>query len=675
MSVEASAIRSRWDALRGREDCNLSLSKEAVAVYLSKSETDIVKERILETLLQLADLRIREKLYGVGKGSSGDLATCEGLETFLVPAVEEALPFSVFLNKCKDKSAFAETFTQDVNDLLDNWVEGRFSAAPYTDTDKIEAAMTAARTALFTPFNITEAAAMACRVTIHILTLKFQSDNEDEFNRAIGRHLADERLCAALTQAINFLVEAFQKSAEGGDIDTRIANAAWDNLPGSGWSWTANPPGTRPLAPMLFFTAAAVDAFAELDLYLMRPPFDKKITCDERIRRIYTDNEASLKQLQLCVDMARRWVQSAVLLTLTSGDGQHPETYPDRETPMEVIWDAPASKGVKPAAPPTLYYNTLYALQILLWSFGDRKDDGTEDEVAKSRINQAITLLVDKYQNTDGIRAALARVRHKFLLPGQGVFSKSDLEAGCVYEDAGFLPLMTRLLVLFVVYGVGDRNLLEPIVRNLYVELLQRRNRQIKENRGALWSTEQIEIFSTQRAIQSLTFYHAYAAGKELVDKGRGGGGGTGGGNFEFVNMTDRRIVLQIVDAGAQPAPAANAKEKAQVPAITDPRVQFKERLGDDLADYLAKIKWRPGPPSASEGASSLQAKAQELLEKVYVSGQTLEIPDPDVTGRLVDGLLELWKTPVKNKLPREEEFESLKKEYSQAIGSKTEHA
>jgi hypothetical protein len=669
--IKAAAVHQRWEELRTREDCDLSLAPEAVERYLKEKESEIVKQRILESLLQFAEYRIREGPYHSGNQGGGDLATCEGLETFLVPAVEEAYEFSKFLRKCPAADGFVAAFKDDLKGLLRNWTKEKpeFSGRPYTDTGRVKRFIEPASQQLYAPYSITETAAMACRVVIHLLTLKCSIRKEDLFNEMIGKDLDDDLLLKALANGIDFLVDAFQKTGSGSD-EEKIANTMWGDVHGSGWSWTKCPPGTPGLAPMLFFTAAAVDAFAELDLYLIRPARANEFKDSApRVQQFFQEKQQELRQLQLCVDMARRWVRTAVLPNLTRGTGQHQERYADK-TPMINV-DQPALKSFESdwkkagLAAPTLYYNNLYALQILLWSFGDRTDDGKSvDETAKSYINGAITLLVYNYDSLPFVKQALSKARHKFFLPGRGVFNCGDEEAACEYEDAGFLPLLTRLLVLFVVYGVGDRNLLEPIIRALYVELMQKRNR-METSCSALWSTEEVEVYSTQRAVQALTFYHAYAAGRERVEAGRGRS--MGDGAVVLRNRTGMQIVLELVQEGDSPV------TDPPPPPQPDPAAAFQARFGESFPKYTRQIPgFTPPPPPVGNDDENLQKQVEEFAESIFSDGRAGKLPQTATAERLLHTLAGLLSQPWDGKRLRQAEFETVRKEYSSLIAPTT---
>jgi hypothetical protein len=681
MPVNPAEIQKRWEQIRGLPECDLSLAPEAVREYLSEPESAIVKQRILETLIQFANYRVEKGNYHSGNEAAGDLATCEGLETFLVPAVEEAYRFSDFLRKYPSKDRFVEKFHEDLSGLLEKWSKEKpeFSGAPYADMGKVRNAVKPVQRKSFEPFNITETAAMACRIVVHILTLKQRSKDEEEFVQAIGKDFDDNRLLGALSNAVDFLVAAFQKSNTGASDGEKIANAKWGNSEGSGWSWTAGQPGgASGLAPLLFFTAAVVDAFAELDLYLIRPG-RANVFADSApaLQKFYQDKQKQLFLLQLGVDMARRWIQTEVLPNLTLGTGQHEEEYPDNSQtkivyaiqkesdPYRSDWE---QAGLKP---PVLYYNTLYALQILLWSFGDRSDDGKSvDDAAKSAINRALTLLVYNYDSIPVVKQVLGEVPHVFLLPGRGMFSASDKDSDCDYLDAGFLPLLTRLLVLFVVYGVGDRNLFEPILRDLYVELLQRRHRTEPEY-GALWSIDKIEVYSTQRAIQALTFYHAYAAGKELVDRrpgaenasGKGSVYGNTGAQSDVIvlrNKTGIPVFLELVGEAAE--------QIATTPPSGDLALLFKDKFTDDLGNYLNQRKLPTLIPSEWGPTKKLQDQIQDLLEDVFKAGCAGKLRETAVAGMLIDSLIGLYKEPEADKQRvRTIEFEFLKLLYERA--------
>ena len=653
MQIEPKTINDRWDRIRSKEECDLSLSPESVADYLSIPESQLVRARILESLTQFADYRIEKgEFVSTNPTKDGDMATCEGLETFLVPAVERALSFSKFLEhyeaKGGDKDGFVRAMTKDIKKLVKNWQAGIFSGEPYANIGKIQGNIEPVLKEQFKIINITESAALACRVLIHLLTLKLNRTDEDLFQEEIGKkeEMDEAKLFGALSKAIDFLVGAFQKG-EGASEDEQIVNATVATHIGSGWSWTDRPG----LPPMLFFTAAAVDAFAELDLYLIRTVLNREWVGDGlRLAVFHKENAEKLQHFQLCVDMARRWVQKAVLGSLIEGYGQYPERFPKGNDLLgEDLYYDQKPEGYEQYKedlarlkdlqyPPMVFYNSLYTLSILLWSWGDRSDDGEfVDDGAKNRINRAISQLVYNYSSIPVVKEILDRFQYVFSLPGKDIF-KAGGEKDRGYLDSAFLPLLTRLLVLFVVYGVGDRNMLEPVIRNLYVELLQSRHRDdIKYS--ALWSTKNIEVFSTQRAIQALTFYYAYASGKEIVAE-KGGSSG-----IVLRNRTGVPLILEaLFERGAempQPVPAATASVVNETPADPD-------RITDErFTDYCKAIPgWQMPGVSGSEAADRLQSKAKALGETIISEYKAGKTRDSGAARLILNSIVHIYSNP-----------------------------
>lgn len=673
--IKPAAIHQRWETLRDREDCDLSLGPEAVEKYLRVPESEIVRQRILESLVQFAEYRIREGPYHSGNEGVGDLAVCEGLETFLIPAVEEAYGFSEFLQQCPSADAFLATFKDDLKALLKNWAKDKpdFSGKPYTDPAQVRRAIPPTNQNLYAPFNITETAAFACRIIVHVLSLKYRPE-EARFSRTLGPDFADDRLLKALSNAIDFLVESFQKGS-GSSEEEKIVSATWDRSAGSGWSWTASPPGTPPLAPMLFFTSAAVDAFAEVELYLIRPA-RKNVFANVAplIQQFWQEKQTQLRCLQLCVDMARRWTRATVLPNLTRNVGQHQEMYPDQSELVYVREDAMSSyepqwKLAGLVMSPTVFYNNVYALQILLWSFADQTEDGSAvDTSGKSAILSAITLLVASYDRIPVVREVLGKFRHRFFLPGKKVFIVPDDQAKCEYLDAGFLPLLTRLLVLFVVYGVGDRNLLEPVIRDLYVELLQKRNRS-DENYSALWSTDEVEVYSTQRSIQALTFYHAYAKGKERAEARRGDGGGD---TLVLRNKTGMRVVLELVEEGGPELkkPDPPVAVIPEDPVSKDPAALFKTKFGTSFPGYAKNTPgFKPPPTPVGEEDATLAKQIDEFGTTVFGDAEAGRITDLAEAERVLRQLADLVSRPWDGKVLRVQEFSGVKRRYEGLIG------
>lgn len=645
MSLDAKAISERWTVIRDTGD--LSLSPNSVAASLRIKESVHVYTRILESLFQFANYRLEMKSFASSDPPTpGDMATCEGLEAFLIPAVEGVLPFSTFLEayagKGGDRHGFTTAITGDINGLLDKWEKGFFTGEPYANTKKLQTSIEPNYREQFKQINITESAALASRVLIHLLTLKLNRNNEAPFQKEIGDALDETKLFKCLKEAIDFLVRSFQKG-DGATEEEQIINAKVGTDVGSGWSWTDR----QGLPPMLFFTAAAVDAFAELDLYLIRPAVKRDWESKGlRLAVFYDENSEKLQHFQLCVDMSRRWVLKAVLLNLIDGfgmyrerlgasDGEYleyeksPQGYEHYKDDLD-RWELPH--------PPMVLYNSLYALLILLWSWGDRGETGDDvDEDAKSKINRATSQLVYNYSSIPVVKEVLDRIQYVFYLPGN-IFKKGEKEPlePRGYLDSAFLPLLTKLLVLFVNYGVGDRNMLEPVIRSLYVELLQSRYRGSIEY-SALWSKDGVEIFSSQRSIQALTFYYAYASGKELVESERGGGG------IILRNKTRGALVLEaFFDGEGEPRfEAAPAERPVEPPPDPD-------RITDEkFAEYCKKTPgWQVPGLNENQAADVLQSQTKSLGDTILSDYKAGKIVDSKAARLVLDELVSIYAEP-----------------------------
>lgn len=671
MSAEAKAITERWKMIRKTGD--LSLSPESVAKYLRIKESALVRERIVESLVQLANYRLAETAFtSTEPATPGDMATSEGLEAFLVPAVEGALPFSQFLkdyaDRKGDKDAFVSAIKSDLRGLLDKWEKGLFAGEPYANIKKLQASIEPLAKEQFKHINITESAALACRVLIHILTLKLNRDDEALFQLELGNEFKEERLFAALKEAIEFLVRSFQKG-EGATEEEQIVNAKVGAKAGSGWSWTDR----QGLPPMLFFTAAAVDAFAELDLYLIRVHLNRDWIDDDkgfRLAAFYKENAVALQHYQLGVDMARRWVKSVVLLDLIDGYGMHAEKLVTSDGVSEELdfnRKQPGYEHFKDdldrwglPQPPMVFYNSLYALLILLWSWGDRDDVAGQlvDEDSKNKINRAVAQLVYNYSNISVVKEVLDRFQYVFYLPGKDIFKKGEKESKepRSYIDSAFLPLLTRLLVLFVVYGVGDRNMLEPVIRGLYVDLLQNRHRGSIDY-SALWSKEGIEVFSTQRAIQALTFYYAYACGKEIADAQ------SGGGDIVMRNDTGRPIIM-VFEKQSHVVEVATAEPEAEEPSEPAPD---PDRITEaKFSKYCQKAPgWQVPGPNENQAADVLQSQTKALGDTVLADYKAGKVSDSKATRGILDALVDIYGSPESSdgKL-REDELSKVEERY-----------
>jgi hypothetical protein len=496
-----------------------------VADFLRIKESDLVRSKIQQTLTHLANLRLEKKFFENDKPAGpGDLVTCEGLETFLVPAVEGVLPFSEFIDSYDRKDEFCKAIREDLEGLISLWKDKIFPGKPYTNPEAIRRNIRNVLKGDFKKINIVESAALACRVLVHLITLGLNRTNESVFSKHFNDMVRMDVLGLPLKNAIQFLLDSFQK---GTDAKNPIGSARAGNASGSGWSWTDN----QGLPPMLFFTASAVDAFAELDLYLIRLGDSNQL--ENTVAKFFVDNRGMLEELQFCVDMSRRWVSTTVLYEISNGYGFFAETYSDG---TEFGFDS-APEGYKlyendlqkldrfVKYSPFVLYNNLYALLILLWSYGDWDDDGSNiNPETKAMIERAITQLVSNYRNLDVCNEILNQFEYTFWLTDKSspketnnqdkIFVDKKDERDLGYLDSGFKTLLTRLLVLYLAYGVGDRVILEPLVRDLYIDLLLDRYREGKEY-AYLWSKRFKEIFSTQRAIQALTFYTNYARGRD----------------------------------------------------------------------------------------------------------------------------------------------------------------
>jgi hypothetical protein len=676
--VSPDKVKERWNQIRRNPECELALDPESVAEYLKKPEHELVRERIQESLNQLAIYRVKTKSFqNTTPRGTGDLVTCEGLEAFLVPAVEGALAFGTFIKDFesfgKDKE-FIKAIRTDIENLIENWESGQFSGEPYSDENKIRQSLPPnTQDQLRGRINITEAAAMACRVLIHLLTLKLNPSEEElrtsGFRQHLGDKLNDDRMFSALGKAIDFVVHAFQKG-QGSTDEERIANSLSSGDSRSGWSWTDRPG----LPPMLFFSAAAVDAFAELDLYLIRKAEKRKDgkrvwetsgTDDQKkLLAFYDAHKTNLELYQLCVDMTRRWVRATALSNISAKLGEHTEPdvvyFIDDETKYKE-YERDLQRVADLKNKPLVFYNNLYALQILLWSWADWDEDGKQRDLeAKNKFNRALAQIVYNYDRIPVVKEVLTKFSNQFYLPGKG-FLVPEAEKKCTYLDAGFLPLLTRLLVLFVVYGVGDRNLLEPVIRGLYVELLQSRNRADPEY-SALWSGNEIEVFSTQRAIQALTFYFAYAQGKALVVPGGAPGAAANGDGVDrivFRNKTGQPLFLVAVSEEEvvvpPPPPPAPSPEPQSVPFTAKTLAEYSKQC---------KIPMPAQPGTLLEAERQLQVEANTLGNDIIASIEARAVRDIVAARLVLNGLGHIVAQPTLNGALRKPELLLLTQQY-----------
>ena len=675
MPVDTTAVKERWGKIRANPACDLALTPESVAEYLRKPEHELVQDRIRETLYQLARYRLETGSFRSEEPKApGDLATCEGLEAFLVPAVQGSLSLKQVLAGFRDdeqsKTAFLLALRTDIDVLLEHWTKekGHFSGQPYAK--EVELVKLIPPNLGVKKINVTEAAAMACRVLIHLLTLTCAPHGEgsEMFEDLLGKYLDEERMFRSLSNAIQFLVTAFQKG-NGQTEEERIANATFlrrptsGRQPGSGWSWT----DWEGMPPMLFFTAAAVDAFAELDLYLIRPAtaangnWANGSKGQQQLVAFYRENKTALDNYQLCVEMSRKWVQSSVLPVLSLGSGLYQEEGVEYKSSESIQSRSSELTSQDLDYSPVLFYNNLYGLQILLWSWADWNETGdAPQEDIKNSINRALTQLVSSYDGKQVVRDILKASPYEFYLPPGTEYlknGKKEAKEARLYFDFGFLPLLTRLLVLFVVYGVGDRNQLEPVIRDLYIRLLQSRNR-TNADLSALWSENKIEVFSTQRAMQALTFYYAYARGKELVNAGAGSAIAQklSGDAILLLNKTGRPLILE---AKGEEQPALNVVPEP-VPATPERRLPpFSAKT---FGSYLQQLGLTVDPTNQVDEGDFIYA-ATDLGNTIIgdlIAGRYDEL----AAVLILDALARVAAESSKTKTPRYSELELFKQQY-----------
>jgi hypothetical protein len=318
----------------------------------------------------------------------------------------------------------------------------------------------------------------------------------------------------------------------------------------------------------------------------------------------YTVNKEQLDLYEFCVDMARRWVINTALPFMYSGYGQYPEKLSDGSLLdfKKGEWNDDLKRIVGLEESPVVFYNNLYALLIFLWTWADQDETGEKENIrTKSRIQKALNQIVYNYTSIPVVKEILTKSRYIFTLPGS-VFQSGQNPS---YMDSAFLPMLTRTIVLFIDYGVGDRNLLEPLVRNLYVDLLQNQNKQ--QETLFLWSTNKVEIFSTQRAVQAFTFYCIYARGKEQMERASKGEPSEGGLILRNATGTSLIIEARLAEKPPQMAPAKKGVLQPSRPIIAT------EKFGD----YCKNITgWRLD--------SAIEDDQRVLVEKVLKKAQTI---------------------------------------------------
>lgn len=545
-TITRQEVEDRWIALR--DNFKNTLKIEEVAEFLGRSESDLTKQKVRMTLVELANYRLEKGTNGWvnedGTLASGDVVICEGLETFFVPAVEGTLSMQEFLESYSEKGQYLlKVIKDDIDNLLERWTKKGFEGMPYL---KGRPSRVLKSEFADIEINLVESACMAIRVILHYYTLIHRSkETEKRFSEFFEPHFRNQKksLEEVFSKALNVIIRAFQKGSDG-----KIGTAKTDGELGSGWSWCEH----SGLPPMLYFTQCAVDAFTELDIYLIRPHVIDQEDLPLVVKKLYTENEQLLKDYQFCVDMSRRWVLNKVIKGISQNYGFYYEesanieildTINDNDKMYQLSKELYAmedfervdKKSDKALSPfvitidskekelyaPFVEYNSLYALTIMLWSFGDKREDGEEDDPnLKAKIERALMQLIINYRDYPVIKKVLTDYPFLFTLPdvvnGEKIFSFNvQNEHQLKYEDSGYLTLLARILVLYGVYGVADHSVLDPIIQELYVDLLFAKNRR-DVNYPNLWSKNDVEVFSTFRAVQTLTFYYAYQRGKEI---------------------------------------------------------------------------------------------------------------------------------------------------------------
>jgi hypothetical protein len=165
---------------------------------------------------------------------------------------------------------------------------------------------------------------------------------------------------------------------------------------------------------------------------------------------------------------------------------------------------------------------------------------------------------------------------------------------------------------------------------------------------SALWSADAIQIFSTQRAIQALTFYSAYAAGKERAEHRSAGDGEAMGRVIVLRNSTGLPLILEATVEGDVARPA---------PEPTRPLPQpFHPQMPDAQAARNFENYCRLIDGNFKVGESGIDQKLGDLLNSLWDNGNEIldavkaeKVRDAVMAGFILYALMRILQTPLTN--------------------------
>lgn len=484
---------------------------------------NVVVRDISQAWQVLAEFRTR-KAYWANVGSDGKpreqtggripgrMLLCEALECFLVPALDPLLhdAFERTLRMESGTSTFLRTLKDDTNELIESTfevqgerIQTRFYTDPYTQLGEITKAGGES------PQNV-DCAAFVIAVLLHIWHLfgadsRLDSELVGEFRAAVDV----DKLPGYIDASIDYLISCHE--------------------PGQGWRWTDHPkvPST------VYFTWTACETFGEIDDLILSAELrtDLDETADpldpchwDQVKIASSPFRFKRDALYGAVRSSRTWalnrlaemsagkmITEPLLMNKSGQDDPRYPCFPSDEYEKRKQDPAKAEKHV-------LWANNLMLLDVLALTYGDRDP---EHSFTQENMERSLMSLVDVYRQP-ATRAILDNYEYLFYLhPGEGEVldvNKLRLNRGhSLYGDKSFAPLLMRVLLLFLQYGIGNSIILEEEVAAIYRYLLEGRNR--APDYQYVWDQEGLSLFATERALEALRDYVMFLAVERTADQ------------------------------------------------------------------------------------------------------------------------------------------------------------
>ena len=488
-----------------------------MTVQVERRKYKVTETDILKAWHVLAKSRLDKDFWAnIGAGGKpreqtggkvpGRILLCEALECFLVPALSPLLAgeFERVLKLEVRDRVFIDAFIEDTNTLIDSVftfsqghaIKTRFYSDPYIQLDEIKKGTQ-------TPQNI-DCAAFVTSTLLHLWQLF-----------APGSWL-DQKLVATFCDKVD--INSIPKL-----VDVCVSYILRCHEPGRGWRWTDN----DKIPSTLYFTWTVCETFSEIDdVVLARERLPDLQQSADPLDLSTWDREKTSQSLfkfdreALCkaICSARTWaleqlegvsvgtqVKEPVLMDPRGVTNAKYPCFPGEEYKSR-------KQDPKKAEDYVLWLNNLMLLDILALTYGDKDPNF---DFTQELMERALMSLLEIYKSSEA-KEVLDNYEYMFYLhPGEGqvldINALSLNRSHSLYGDKSFPQLLTRVLILFLQYNVGNSIILGEQVASLYRSLLEGRNRLHQY----VWDRDGLNVYATERALEALHDYHLLLASDE----------------------------------------------------------------------------------------------------------------------------------------------------------------